>query len=80
MSFREKVKAAIKEKLEKSNASPIVILGPLSPEEEGEEIAKWIKNGKCPRCGHPFGEKVDGRFICKKDGLVLTDELIKKYS
>jgi len=80
MSFGEKVKAAIKGKLEKSNISPIIILRPPTPEEEGDEIRKSILDGKCPRCGDPFEKKVDGRFICKRDGLVLTDELIKKYS
>ena len=76
--FKEKIKGAISAK--KVIDSPIIIIGPPTPEEEGDEIRKWIKSGKCPRCGDPFGEKMDGRFVCKRDGLVLTDELIKKYS
>ena len=51
MSFTEKVKEAIKGKLEKSNVSPIIILGPRDDAEiQSEFKQKAQKKRFCARC------------------------------
>jgi len=60
--FKEKIKGVISGK--KVNDSPIIVLGPLSPEEEGDEIRKLIERGICPRDGHSF----EGKKFCSGCG------------
>lgn len=47
-------------------------------QEESESQEK--KSGiKCPRCEGKMEERSDGKLWCPADGLVLTDELRRKY-
>jgi len=36
---------------------PMIVLGPFTSEEEGDEIRKSIERGICPRDGHSFSGK-----------------------
>jgi hypothetical protein len=50
-----------------------------SPEEQHQEIIDRAEAGQCPRDEGEFKRQKDGRTICENCGLVLTDELMKKF-
>ncbi len=50
-----------------------------SSEEIREGIQDDLEKELCPRDGGGFKKEKDGRTICEKCGLVLTDEVKKKF-
>lgn len=50
-----------------------------SPEEIREEIQSDLEKELCPRDGGEFKKQKDGRTSCEKCGLILTDEVMKKF-
>ena len=44
-----------------------------------EEREEWCKLGLCPKCGEEVRKNPDGRMVCINDGLVITEEVIKKF-
>jgi len=56
----------------------------LSPDDDDPPIViseESIEKGmvSCPRCAGKMEVRPDGKFWCPQDGLVLTDELMKKF-
>jgi hypothetical protein len=47
-TLRDKIKGV----LEKKPPRPIIVIGPFTEEEQGDEIRKSIERGICPRDGH----------------------------
>ena len=54
-------------------------LEPWGDKDEKEEIIERLENKRCPRCEGPLEERPDGKLYCPADGLILTDELRKRF-
>jgi hypothetical protein len=89
MSFTEKVKKAIRGKLEKSNVSPIIVFGKRGLDEDSildlqtgefykDEAAKESK-WPCPHCHLKTLEERpqdNGRFFCRSCGGIFDRDLV----
>ena len=57
----------------------------LSPDDDEpvtiQQLKESIQKGAviCPRCGGEMELGKDGKWFCRQDGLVLTEEILKRF-